>query len=226
MRAGNPLRPSTLSDRRADRIDRSQYAVYGRLPLALRSVTQGFPGTQVVLTTGDPHKLLEDVRDDLLDVAVVSLPAPVSGLRVIQVGFERAVAAVPSNLDRDQATPLELIAAHKLLTLPRRRNPAFYDSLVAALLAAGISRSLVESGAVSLESLLIEVAGGAGCAIVPESTMTRLRTPGVTFRRISDAPSAGCRIAAVTSSAAWTPHVAALIMQLSSGVPERSLIAA
>ncbi len=137
-----------------------------------------------MLSTGDPLKLLDDLRADLFDVAIVSLPAPVNGLRVIPIGFEHAIAAVASNLDRDDASPLELLAQRTLLTLPRRHNPAFYDALIAALQTAGIPGSLVESDVTSAEALLMEVACDAGCALVPESVMLRLNTPGVTFRRL------------------------------------------
>ena len=139
-------------------------AMPARLPRAVRNVASEFPGTDVVLRRGDPDRLLDALREDLLDVAVVSLPASVSGLRVTPIGFERAVAAVPSNLDRDDVTPLALIARHRLLVLPRRCNPAFHDSLVAALLAGGLAGPLVEATTESVQSLLIEVACGAGCA--------------------------------------------------------------
>ncbi|MDA0164372.1 LysR substrate-binding domain-containing protein [Solirubrobacter ginsenosidimutans] len=198
-------------------------AVPERFPLALRRTAHGFPPTRVVLSTGEPQKLLEDLRDDLLDVAVVSLPAPVAGLRVTRVGFERAVAAVPSNLDRDDASPLELLAQHTLLTLPRRRNPAFYDALIAALRSAGLPGSLVEVEAASIEPLLMEVACGAGCALVPESVMLRWRAPGVTFRRVAGDTAVGCDMAAVTPDAARTPALSAFIAGL---VRERALVAA
>ena len=189
-------------------------AVPEGFPVALRRTARDFAGTRVVLSTGEPQKLLDDLRDDLLDVAVVSLPAPVRGLRVTYLGFERAVAAVPATLDRDDASPLELLARRTLLTLPRRRNPAFYDALIGALRSAELPGSLVEVEATSVEPLLMEVAGGAGYALVPESVMHRLRVPGVAFRQLADDAAIGCRMAAVAPDARWSPALSAFIAEL------------
>jgi hypothetical protein len=180
----------------------------------------------VIINAGDPQKLLDDLRNDLLDVAVVSLPAPVSGLCVMPVGFECAVAAVPSNLDRDDVSPLELLAQRSLLALPRRMNPAFYDALIAALHSGGLSGSLVEVEAVSVEPLLMEVACGVGCALVPESVTLRMRTPGVSFRQLAGDPPVGCRMAAVTAAADVESHVAAFVARLGQPRREGSLLAA
>ena len=201
-------------------------AVPERLPVALRRTAHDFPRTRVVPKTGEPRGLLDDLREDLLDVAVVSLPASVSGLRVVRVGFQRAVAAVPSNLDRDDASPLELLAQRTLLTLPRRRNPAFYDALITGLQSAGLPGSLVEVEAVSAESLLMEVACGAGCALVPESVTLRTRTPGVTFRRLTDEPAVGCAMAAVVSDSQSDPRLTAFVGMLAQPSRERRLVAA
>ncbi len=201
-------------------------AIPARLPLALRRAAHGLPRTRVVLSTGDPLKLLDDLRADLFDVAIVSLPAPVNGLRVIPIGFEHAIAAVASNLDRDDASPLELLAQRTLLTLPRRHNPAFYDALIAALQTAGIPGSLVESDVTSAEALLMEVACDAGCALVPESVMLRLNTPGVTFRRLLTEVPVGCRMAAVTSEAVLDPKLGAFVNTLCQPCRERDLAAA
>jgi hypothetical protein len=122
----------------------------------------------------------------------VSLPAPVAGLRVIPIGFEHTVVAVPSNLDRDDASELSMLAERPLLTLPRRRNPAFYDALIMALQIAGLSGALLEIDAASVEPLLMEVACGTGCALVQESVIARLRTPGVSFRRLGRTTPVGC----------------------------------
>jgi DNA-binding transcriptional LysR family regulator len=201
-------------------------AIPERLPVALRRTAHDFPQTRILLTTGDPYKLLDDLRDDLLDVAVISLPAPVAGLRVTPVGFERAVAAVSSNLDREDASPFELLAQRTMLTLPRRQNPAFYDALIAGLRSVGLPGALTEIEAVSVESVLMEVACNAGSALVPESATLRLRTPGVAFRRLAGDPAVGCRMAAVTSDASRTTQVEAFVAGLAQPGPQRSLLAA
>jgi DNA-binding transcriptional LysR family regulator len=201
-------------------------AIPGRVPIALRRTAQDFPRTRVCLTTGDPQKLLDDLRDDLLDVVVISLPAPVSGLRVMSVGFEHAVAAVPTNPDRDDASPLELLAHCTLRTLPRRRNPAFHDARIAGLQAADLPGSLVEIEASSVETLLMEVVCATGCALVPEPVMFRLRTPGVRFRRLAGQTNVGCGIAAVARDTDWSPQLAAFLAAVVQTRHERPLVAA
>jgi DNA-binding transcriptional LysR family regulator len=200
------------------RVGYLQDAIPQRLPIALRRTTHEYPHTRVLLGTGGPQELLDELRNDLLDVAIVSLPAPVSSLRVVPVGYEHAIAAVPSNLDRDDVSPLELLAERPLLTLPRHRNPAFYDGLIAGMRAAGLPGTLVEVDGPSVEQLLIEVASGVCCALVPESVMLRLRTAGVAFRRIAGDAAIGCWMAAVTADTNWNPQLAAFVAGL--GVPQ------
>jgi DNA-binding transcriptional LysR family regulator len=156
-------------------------AIPERLPVALRRIAHDFPQTRILLTTGDPYKLLDDPRDDLLDVAVISLPAPVAGLRVTPVGFERAVAAVSSNLDREDASPLELLAQRTMLTLPRRQNPAFYDALIAALRSVGLPGALTEIEAVSVESVLMRLRATPAARSCPSPRCFDCGLPGSRF---------------------------------------------
>ena len=60
---------------------------------ALRAA--GYPDVDVTVEPYDPREAIEAVRRDLLDVAVVCLPAPVSGLRVTPIGEEGVVVALP-----------------------------------------------------------------------------------------------------------------------------------
>ncbi len=208
------------------RVGYLQDAVPEQLPFALRRTARELPRTRVLLSSGSPQTLLDDLHADLLDVVFVSLPSPVSGLRVTPVEFEHAIAAVPSNLDRDTTAPLELLAQRTLLTLPRRLNPAFYDSLVVGLQSAGLPGALVEVEAASSEAVLMEVACGSGCALVPESVTRRLRAPGVTFRKLAAEPAVGCWMAVVTRDGNWDPRVEALIGRVAPPAIRRSLAAA
>ena len=201
-------------------------AIPACVSLALRRTARHRPTTRLLLKTGSPHQLLDDLRNDLLDLAVVSLPAPISGLRAIPLGFERAVGAVQSNLDRDDVTPFEVLAQRPLLTLARRLNPAFYDALIAGLQAAGLPGSLIEVDATSVEPLLMEAACGAGRAVVPESVTLRHRPAGVSFRRLAASPLIGCRMAVVTSNTQWDANLSALVAELLVPPPEPNAVAA
>lgn len=98
--------------------------------------------------------------------------------------------------------------------------------LTQPLQSAGLPGSLVEVEAVSAESLLMEVACGAGCALVPESVTLRTRTPGVTFRRLTDEPAVGCAMAAVVSDSRSDPRLTAFVGMLAQPSRERRLVAA
>ena len=83
-----------------------------------------------------------------------------------------------------------------------------------ALQIAGLSVALLEIDAASVEPLVMEVACGTGCALVPESVIARLRIPGVPFRRLCGTTSVGCKIGAVVRKAQWDPSLSALISGL------------
>ena len=147
------------------------------------------------LDSGSARDLIEAVRDERLDAAVIPLPAAVSGLRVTELGDEHAIAAVP--IGHDHATraviDLEQVAPERLLLLPRDANRALHDSVVAALHQAGLAPTLVELPNADVERALLAVASGAGMALLPESVAQRYTAPGVRF-----VPLAGSRPAFAT----------------------------
>ena len=160
----------------------------GILLYANRVASAGHVDT--TLDSGSARDLIEAVRDERLDAAVIPLPAAVSGLRVTELGDEHAIAAVP--IGHDHATraviDLEQVAPERLLLLPRDTNRALHDSVVAALHQAGLAPTLVELPNADVERALLAVASGAGMALLPESVAERYAAPGVRF-----VPLAGSR---------------------------------
>jgi hypothetical protein len=155
------------------------------LPKAMSMLQAREPAFRLDLQAGCPAELLDDLRAERLDAALVSVPAPTDGLRITDAGAEAAVAAVrdcwaaPAGL-----ASLREIVAEPLLTFPRARNPAFHDAVIAAVHAAGEAPVIRELDRPSVESLLLEVAAGSGVAIVAASAAERFITPGVTFRAL------------------------------------------
>ena len=135
------------------------------------------------LESGSIHDLIAAVRDERLDAAVIPLPAPVSGLRVTELGDEHAIAAVPIGHVHATRTAMDLeqVAPERLLLLPRDANRAFHDSVVAALHRARLAPTLVELPDADVERALLAVAWGAGMALLPESVAERYAAPGVRF---------------------------------------------
>ena len=140
-------------------------------------------GLETILEAGFGMELIAAVRDERLDAAIVSLPAPTAGLRTTQLGYERAVAALPVT-HRHAAQPairLARVAPERIVLLPREASRPFYDAVIAACQDAGLSPSLVETPGTSVEPALLAVASGAGIGLLPESVADRYSTPGVRF---------------------------------------------
>ena len=170
---------------------RSAVCVLAIRPTPSRRLCRGFcdvwrrllPELSVTLETGAARRLLEDVRAGRIDVAVVCLPAPVSGLRSVTIGHEGTVAAVPVNhpCANEPEIALAGLGQTRLVQLARTINPAFYDGVLAACRFAGIAPSLVEIAEPAVEQVLLAVACGAGIALLPASAQRRFATPGVRF---------------------------------------------
>jgi DNA-binding transcriptional LysR family regulator len=132
-------------------------AIPAALPAALGRVRAVGSVGRVELEQGSPRELIEGVRVDRLDVAIVTLPAPLEGLRVTEVGYERAIAVLPNEgrvPGREPAT-IGKLAERLVRTLPRTANPGFYDAVVACFRAAGAHLDIIESASVSPEHLLL-----------------------------------------------------------------------
>src|SRR5581483_1685893 len=136
---------------------------------------------------GSGVKLADAVRAGELDVAVVSLPVATAGVRVTPLGEQRAVAVFPMGHDHAVKPPLDLeqIAPDRIVVLPRDADRPFYDTVLAACSAAGISPTLIEMPDGHVDRLLLAVAAGAGMAVLPECVAERYADAGVRFVPLS-----------------------------------------
>jgi DNA-binding transcriptional LysR family regulator len=150
---------------------------------ALRHLAMSAPRVQVQLETGPALGLIEGLRVQRLDAVVMSLPAPVAGLRSTLLDVQRAVAVLPTGHARahDATVALERLAPERLLMLPRDANPAFHNAVVAACHDACLAPVFVEAASSRVEDVLLSVAAGSGMALLPESVSERYATPGVRF---------------------------------------------
>jgi DNA-binding transcriptional LysR family regulator len=150
------------------------------------------PNVEMSLETGPARRLVEEVRADRLDAAVVGLPAPVSGLRVTPAGPQRAVAVLPATHVHAMSPQItvERLAPERLVVLPADANPAFSSAIVSICRDAGVSPTLVELAEDRVEHVLLAVASGAGIALLPEAAAERHLAPGVRFVRLDRAEPA------------------------------------
>lgn len=154
-----------------------------RVPRALRRLATEMANLHSTLEPGNGVELLQAVRAERLDAAVVSLPSPTIGLRVTPVGREHPVAAFPVGHRHAVASAIRLdqVAPERIVVLPREANRAFYDAVVAACREAGLSPTLIETADGHVEPALLAVASGHGMALLPESAAERHLAPGVRF---------------------------------------------
>jgi DNA-binding transcriptional LysR family regulator len=173
-------------------------AVPMALPQLLRRFSVAAPSIRMTFVTGAARGLLEDVRAQRVDLAVTCLPAPVSGLHVVVLGRERAVAAVPVGhvCARERHFALGGLEHTPLVLLAREVNPAFHDGALGACRAAGIAPALIEITEPAVEQVLLAVASGAGIALLPASTEARFCIPGVRFMPLAP-PETACDVAVV-----------------------------
>lgn len=154
-----------------------------RVPRALQRLAAATPNLKTSLEPGSCTDLLEAVRAEQLDAAIVSLPAPTRGLRTMLLGDQQAVAALPVGHRQAGETEIRLdqIAPERIMVLPRAANRPFYDAVLAACRAAGLAPTLVERPDGHIEQTLLAVASGAAMALVPEAVSERYAPPGVRF---------------------------------------------
>jgi DNA-binding transcriptional LysR family regulator len=150
------------------------------VPRALQHLSSAGTGIEVSLETGTPLGLVAGVRDGAVDAAVVSLPAPTSGLRVTPLETQPLVIALPTAKarDREGGVTLASLDPDRLVMLQRAANPALHDAVIAQCRAARIAPALVEAAEPRVEAVLLAVAAG-GAALLPASVGDRHAVPGV-----------------------------------------------
>jgi DNA-binding transcriptional LysR family regulator len=164
------------------------------------------PQLDAALEPGGSFELIEAVRSDVLDAAIVSLPAPTMGLRVTALSDQRAVAVLPVGHRQALAPAVSLarLAPERIVTLPREANRPFYDAIVVACHGAGLAPTFVEMPDAGVERALLAVASGAGMALLPDSVPERYAAVGVRFVPLLGEPPA---VATAVITRRDTPHI-------------------
>jgi DNA-binding transcriptional LysR family regulator len=174
-------------------------ALPAAVPRALQTIRTWATHIETTLERGSAATLVDAVRKERLDVAVVPLPVPTAGLRVTRLADQHAVAAFPFTHPNAslRSISFERVAPERLMVLPREANRPFYDGIIAACRAARLSPTLWELPEGDVELGLLAVASGAGMAVLPDSVAERFATPGVKCVPVSD-PHPGFSPAVVT----------------------------
>ena len=157
------------------------------VPRIIRSYRETFPLVALTLEEGGTMELIDDLRDERIDVAFIRTPiADQEGLVVSPLLQEEMVLALPRThmLSRgaNEAVSLRALAHETFIVYRRNNGPGLYDAIFAACNASGFSPRVGQE-APRIVSTLNLVAAGLGISLVPES-LQRMRMDGVVFRRI------------------------------------------
>lgn len=182
------------------RVGRPPDVLPAAIPRALRRFSAGYPDVEVVVEQINPREAIDAVRRNLLDVAVVCMPAPLGGLSVTPIGEEGVVVALPDTHPgmRQDAFPIEQLDGTAPIMLPREANPPFYDGILACARTANITIRLVETPAPTIEQALLAAASGRAPALLPASVASRHVFPNLRFLPLGE-PAPRCTVALVTS---------------------------
>lgn len=165
-------------------------ALFDFLPPLVRALRDAQPDAAMQVQEMDTADAVEALRRGEVDFALARLDRDRPPLRVLPLGSDALVAALPEGhalLGRPQGRagplPLSALAREPLMLLPRSISPAYFDAQVSACRAAGFEPVAVREVSSAMAQLAF-VAAGLGVALV-SSGMAVLRPPGVGFRELA-----------------------------------------
>ncbi len=140
------------------------------VPRLLRRFSGMAPRIRVTLETGAARRLLEDVREQRIDIAVACLPAPV--VRPARGADRRARARSPPSPSGhpcagEAAGRASGLGARGWCSSPARSTPPSTTACSRPARAAGIAPAIVEIAEPAVEQVLLAVASGAGRRAAP-----------------------------------------------------------
>ena len=190
------------------------------VPRALQHLAGGAARVDVSMETGPAVRLIQRVRDGLLDAVITGMPAPTDGLLVNSLGHQSMVVAMAATDKRAVAPAVSLarLAPARLVVMPRAVNPAFHDAVMAFARDAAIAPTLFEVPEPQVESVLLAVAAGSGPAILPAAVTERYAVPGVRFVPLEDGAVA-FESAVLTQPDAENPATGAFLRAVARFVP-------
>jgi DNA-binding transcriptional LysR family regulator len=145
------------------------------LPPALRDLHQCFPQVEIIVHTGNTIEMLNELRQNALDVAIVTLPASGRMFATEPLVDDEIVAVFPTELaPPGPAAAAELAALPLLLYEPGGNARRVIDSWFAR---ADVSlKPAMELG--NIEAIKQLVAAGLGCGLVPRLAAGAEPDPG------------------------------------------------
>ena len=186
-------------------------ALFDFLPPLVRGLRDAAPDSALAVREMDTADAVEALRRGEVDFALARLDRDRPPLRVLPLGTDALIAALPDGhplLNRPNPLPLAALAGEPLVLLPRSISPAYFDRQVTACREAGFEPVAMREVGSAMAQLAF-VAAGLGVALV-SSGMAVLRPPGVAFRGLAG-PVASVGVALVWNAERETEAARAAI---------------
>jgi DNA-binding transcriptional LysR family regulator len=174
----------------------SAAASHPLVPLIIREFREAFPLVSLTLADGFPDDLIESMRNDEIDAALIGTTVgTLEGMVVDLLSEEPLVVALPSQhaLARgkdgpDAALPLKALADETFIVYGRKNGELTERSnaVISACRTAGFNPRVSHVIANNLSRLNL-VAAGIGISVVAASAQ-RINIEGVVYRRIRSVP--------------------------------------
>lgn len=141
------------------------------LPAVLRGVAERIPGLQIQVVEDQTARLLRQLRDGSLDVAIVALPTNERGMAEVPLYTEDFVLALPAAhplAGRRRVDPASL-ADLPLLLLDE--GHCLRDQALEVCRLAGVRPDVGQTRAASLATAVQCVEGGLGVTLIPQTAV-------------------------------------------------------
>jgi DNA-binding transcriptional LysR family regulator len=159
------------------------------VPRVIRAFREARPLVTLALEESGTVELVEALRAETIDVAVVRSPVGANaGVAVFPVLEEPMFVALPSGhplAASSDPLPLAALAGETFILYRRPVGPGLHDAIIAACDRAGFSPTIGQQAPRMLSTLSL-VAAGLGVTLVPAS-MCRLEAEGVAYRPLDPA---------------------------------------
>lgn len=140
------------------------------VPRVFRRFRRRYPAVDLRLVSQNSVEQHENLRRRRLDAGFMLLPARDESLNVRAIGSDRLVLVTPSDhpLGGCPGSPLSKLHGEPFVILGRRHAPEFFDLIISATRAAGVSLRIAAEARSVHENLSL-VASGIGVALLPSA---------------------------------------------------------
>lgn len=154
------------------------------LPKVIEALAVRFPELELHLREAVTQKLVSDLAEGRMDVAIVALPVSESSLEEHPLFTEEFVLVRPEADAAKPAPPAELLREMRLLLL--EEGHCFREQALSfCKMSTPRPRDLMEAS--SLSTLVQMVGAGIGVTLIPEMAIgTEARTPAVSIARLQE----------------------------------------